>query len=159
MQGDGGFEGAGVIKINYKPTYKFSSFDIFDAADSEPITYEAHARLPGEWAALHVAWRNGNYEDTNQALDIIGLALVSVAQGGERWPIEGRAGAEALRDAVEADNPGYGDQFIKHLALGHYNYHFRRLESLLGNSEAPSASSADGSSPNTSSGATAKSAK
>jgi len=80
-------------------------------------------------------------------LQIVGLALVSVSQNGERWPIDGLDGAKELRDAIEAENPGYGDQFIRHLALAHYNYHFRRLDDLLGNSEAPSAQSADGNSP------------
>lgn len=132
------------MKLAYKPTYKFTSLDIFDAADSDPITYEAHARQSGEWAALYQEWSKSDYEDTDRALDLIGLALVSVSQNGERWPINGREGAEALRAAVEADNPGYGDLFIKHLAIGHYNFHFRRLDELLGNSKTPSASSADG---------------
>ena len=85
------------------------------------------------------------------------LALVSISQNGERYPLDGLDGAEALRAAVEADNPGYGDQFIKHLALAHYNYHFRRLDDLAGNSAGPSALSAGGKRRGKSNGATAKS--
>lgn len=146
-----------MIKINYKPTYSFTSLDIFDYADTDPITYEAHARQSPEWAALCRDWVRDGAEDVSRALEIVGLAFVSVSQDGQRYPLDGLNGAEALRAAVEADNPGYGDQFIKHLALAHYNYHFRRLDDLAGNSAGPSARSADGKRRSKSNGATAKS--
>ena len=133
-----------MIKISYQPTYTFTSLDVFDYADSEPITYEAHARQSAEWAALCQAWLKAGFEDVEQAIQIVGLAIVSVSQNGERYPISGIDGARALRDAVEAGNPGCGDAFIKHLALGHYNYHFRRADERLKNSREPSALSTDG---------------
>lgn len=136
-----------MIKLNYNPTYTFSSVDVFDYADTEPITYEAHARQSSEWAAMCREWVADGAVDVERALDIVGLAIVSVSQNGERFPLAGRAGAEALRAAIEESNPGHGDTFIRHLALGHYSLHFRRAEERLGNSRTPSAQSAGGSSP------------
>lgn len=136
-----------MIKLNYKSTYTFTSLDIFDYADTEPITYEAYARLGSDWAAKAREWLVNDPENVETALDIVGLAIVSVSQGGERFALHGRAGAEALRATIEADNPGYGDTFIKHLALGHYALHFRRGEERLGNSEKPSVQSTGGTSP------------
>lgn len=136
-----------MIKLNYKSTYTFSSLDVFDYADTEPIIYEACARLGSDWAAMARNWMLDDPDNVDKALEIIGLAIVSVSQGGERFVLNGRAGAEALREAIEVDNPGHGDTFIKHLALGHYALHFRRAEERLGNLEKPSVQSAGGTSP------------
>ncbi|GIK36569.1 MAG: hypothetical protein BroJett011_04020 [Chloroflexota bacterium] len=121
-----------MIKLNYTPTYQFSSAEIFDATD-QPLEFAAHSRLPAAWAALAKAWITSGSEDADVALTLVGMALVSVSQDGETYPIAGREGAEALRDAIEAASPGFGETFIKHLALGHYHLHFRRLEQRLKN--------------------------
>lgn len=123
-----------MITLHYKPTYIFSSLDIFDYADTEPIIYEAYARQSPNWAMLCRDWLKDESEDVERALEIVGMAIVSVEQGGEKFQLHGIEGAKALRDAVEAENPGYGDVFVKHLALGHYALHFRRLDERLGNS-------------------------
>lgn len=132
-----------MLNLTYKPTYTFTSADIFDYSDTQ-LRFEAPARLPGEWAALCRQWVKEGAEDVGRALEIVGMAIIAVSQDEEiegeeptvvthRYPIQGREGAEALREAIEAGSPGHGDTFIKHLALGHYNLHFRRAEKLLGN--------------------------
>ena len=135
------------LKLSYNPTYTFVLADTFDASDDQ-LVFEAHARQPAEWARLVQAWLKDDAEDVARALEIVGRAITSVGQGGEKWPIEGREGAEALRDAIEEANPGHGDAFIKNLALGHYNYHFQRLGEMMGNSSKPSPASVDGGNPN-----------
>lgn len=133
-----------MLTLVYSPTYKFTSKDIFDYTDT-PITFEAYARQSPEWTKLFLAWEANDYQDVGQALDLVGMAIVSVSQNGQRSPLNGREGAEALRAAIEAAAPGYGDTWIKHLARGHYFYHYRRAEEALGNSSEPSPTSSDGS--------------
>jgi hypothetical protein len=134
------------MKLIYNPTYEFNSADIFDNSEP-PILYEAHSRQSPEWAALCREWLRDGAEDASRALEIVGRAIVSVSQNGEKFPLAGREGAEALREAIEANSPGYGDTFIKHLAIGHYNYHFNQLDDKLGNWPGPSLPSGDGESP------------
>ena len=132
-----------MIKLIYNPTYTFTNRDIFDASDSE-ITYEAWSRQTPDWAKLALEWKEDEGQDVERALELVAMGIVSVSQNGERYPLGGREGAEALRDAIEEQNPGQGDTFIKHLAWGHNSYHFRRLRDLVGNSAAPSPESSDG---------------
>lgn len=133
-----------MLNLTYKPTYTFASADIFDYSDTQ-LRFEVPARQSPEWAALCRKWLKDGANDVGRALEIVGMAIIAVSQdeivekdGQEtqvthRYEIDGRAGAEALREAIEAGSPGHGDTFIKHLALGHYNLHFRRSEKLLGN--------------------------
>jgi hypothetical protein len=132
-----------MIKLNYNPTYIFTTADVFDNTEP-PIIFESPSRLSPEWAAMTRNWIRDGAKDIGQALEIVGLAIVAVSQNGERFPLEGREGATALRKAIDLSSPGYGDTFIKHLALGHYNYHFNRLEDKLGNSRQPSPVSGGG---------------
>ena len=133
-----------MLTLVYNPTYQFTSKDIFDYTDT-PIAFEAHARQSPEWTKLFLTWEAGDYQDVGQALDLIGMAIVSVSQNGQRSLVNGRQGAEALRDAIEQAAPGYGDTWIKHLARAHYFYHYRRADEALGNSSEPSPTSSDGS--------------
>lgn len=120
------------FQLKYNPIFRFSSGQIFDATET-PLSFEAHTRQSSEWAALAHEWIRGGAEDVERALDLIGMAIIAVSQEGQRYPLGGREGAEALRTAIEESSPGSGDTFIKHLALGHYHLHFRTLEERLGN--------------------------
>lgn len=148
-----------MIKLNYNPTYKFSSVDIFDYADSEPITFEAHSRQTSEWARLVRQWASDGGNDPARAAEIVGAAIVAVEQGGERYPIGSTENAQGLRDAIEESAPGHGDRWLCNLALGHWNYHFSRAETDLGNSAAPSEVSSNGAAAGSKSGRTAQSRK
>lgn len=132
-----------MINLVYNATYTIAAEELFDAG-GDGIQYEVHSRQSGEWAAACRDWLRAGGDDTGAALDIIALAFVAVRQNGERWALGSREQAEALRDAIEAQAPGYGDQFVRHLALAHYNHHFARLERQLGNSKLPSARSGAG---------------
>lgn len=132
------------IKLSYNSTYEFSTAHIYDAANP-PLFFEALSRPSPEWARLVQQWRDDGADDPDIAEEIVGRVIMSVRQeGGARYPLKGRKGAASLRVAIEYSNPGSGGQFMCHLALGHYNYHFTRLADLLGNSETPSTQSADG---------------
>jgi hypothetical protein len=131
------------LKLSYNHTYEFTTADYFNASDP-PLTFEASARATPEWARLVRNWLENSPDDVGPALEIVGRAIISVSQNGTKYPINGREGAKALRDAIEQGNPGQGDDFIIDLAQGHYNYHFRRLADLVGNSDEPSTDYADG---------------
>lgn len=148
-----------MIKLSYNPTYKFSSVDIFDYADSEPITFEAHSRQTADWARLVRQWASAGGDDPNRAAEIVGMAIVAVEQSGERYPIGTAENAQALRDAIEESAPGHGDRWLCNLAMGHWNYHFSRSEADLGNSVTPSGASSNGAAAESTSGRTAQKAK
>lgn len=133
-----------MLKLNYRATTTFSSADIKDMADNEPILYEVWANRPDGWTATCKAFFEADGENAELALDVVGLSLVSVGQGGERWPVAGREGAVELRDSVEAQNPGYGDYYIRSLALAIFDQQVRREDERLGNSETPLPASVNG---------------
>lgn len=135
------------IKLSYNPTYTFSLADAMDASETQ-MTFEAHSRQASAWSRLTRAWLDDEAQDVGRALEIVGQGIIAVSQDGQRYPLGGREGAEALRDAIEAENPGYGDEFIKNLALGFFNHHFQRLGEMMGNSSKPSPASGDGSTQN-----------
>lgn len=133
-----------MLKLNYKATTTFTSADIKDLADNEPITYEVWANRPDGWTAAYKAFFESEGDSAALALDALALSLVAVSQGGERWPIDGRDGAAALRDSVEAQNPGYGDYFVRNLAMAVFDQQIQREDRRLGNSEAPLPASKNG---------------
>ncbi len=144
------------MNLKYSVTYEFSSADIFDATDP-PLFFEAVSRPDSSWARLVQQWQKNGAGDPEMAEEIIGRVIVGVRQEGEQsFPLDGRKGAASLRAAIEANNPGAGDQFLCHLALGHYNHHFTRLADILGNSETPSPQSGDGASQTSPNGQTEK---
>lgn len=135
-----------MLKLKYKATTTFTSADIGDMAEPE-IIYHVWANRPDGWTDKCMAFfkegEKGRY-DTDLALDIVGLSLTAVEQDGERWPVEGREGAEALRDSVEEQNPGYGDAFIHRLAISIFDQQIKRENDRLGNSEKPLTDSVNG---------------
>lgn len=135
------------IELTYRATTSFSSDDIRDVADNEPLVYEIWANRPTGWTAKAKAFLESGADNVDLALDIVGLSLVAVSQAGQRYPCAGRGGAEALRETIEAQNPGYGDDFIRTLAVSIFDQQLKREDARLGNSKTPSAQSADGSSP------------
>lgn len=132
-----------MINLVYNATYWIRAEELFDAG-GEGIEYEVLSRQSGEWAAMARDWLRNGAEDAGRALDLVALAFVAVRQNGQTWPLGSREQAEALREAIEAQNPGHGDTFICHLALAHYNHHFARLSDRLGNWRAPLAPSGAG---------------
>lgn len=146
-----------MLRLNYRATYTFSSLDIGDMADSEQIVYECWANRPSGWTAKCRDFFAGNDPATSVelALDIIGLSLISVSQGGKRWPVAGREGAEALREAIESQNPGYGDEFILNLAIAIFDRQTRRENERSKNSGEPSPGSSDGNGSENTNGRTA----
>jgi len=134
-----------MLNLKYRATATFTSADIKDLAENEPIFYEVWANRPDGWTAKCKAFFESNGDDTELGLDVVGLSLVSVAQDGEKWPCVGRDGAQALRESIEAQNPGYGDYFIRNLTVAIFDQQISREDSRLGNSSEPLTPSVNGS--------------
>lgn len=121
------------FKLTYNPIYEFTTADYNDATDP-PLIFEAHVKPRIEWGDLVGEWiLDTDAKDSEKALALVGHAIISVSQNGDKYLLNGIDGAYALRDAIESENPGLGDTFILNLALGHYNVHYRRLSKIRKN--------------------------
>lgn len=135
------------ISLKYNSTYEFTTADFYSAADP-PITFESNVRLTPKWARLIQDFIDADSDRLEDAIEIISVSIISVSQGGKKFPVGNSEGAWALHAAIEKTNPGQGDDFIFGLARGHYHHHFRRIVELSGNSDGPSSPSDDGSNQN-----------
>lgn len=113
------------MKIEYSPTRTITTIDLFMACDP-PIEFESRVRLTPEWARQHRLWEEAGSKDVEMALELVGQAFVSVSQGGESYPLETKEAVQELRDAIDAQNEGAGNEFICDIldsfAFSHYNY-------------------------------------
>lgn len=119
------------FKLNYNPIYTFTLADIFDAGDND-IIFESQARLAPEWASLCQEWINKDNPSLSESLQIVGMGISRVIQGDNTLTIENEKDAKVLMDAIEEDAPGFGQLFIEHLVIGHWNLHFVRINDRLG---------------------------
>lgn len=133
-----------MLNIKYRATYTFTDRDIGDISDNEPIIYEVWANRKDGWSDTQDRLIKSNFEDIETALDMIGLAVVSISQNGERFPLKGRAGAEDLHRTIEDQNPGCGDEFVCRLAIGICSQQVQYERQRLGNLDKPLPVSANG---------------
>lgn len=132
-----------MFKLSYKASFTFSGRDIGDAGGPD-ITYQCWINRPEGFYDNIVAFADSNGQDLEAAYQIIGKCLIAISQDGERWPIGSIDQARALRDSVEAQSPGYGDEYIKNLAWAIYQQRKVEEEKRLGELEAPSPVSNNG---------------
>lgn len=129
--------------LRYNATHSFTGQEIGDAGAPEMV-YGCRAYRADGWTDKVIAFFEGEGQDTDLALDVVGLSLVWIEQDGERYPITDRDGAVALQEAIEEQNPGYGGIFIRRLAVAVYDQQSKFENERLGNSVRRSEPSDDG---------------
>jgi len=120
------------MKLKYTATRHITTADLLIPADP-PIEFEVKSRPSREWAVLFREFEHGNGKDVNQAMKLISLSFITVAQDDEIYPLGSIAAVGDLRDAIEVDNPGHGDDFICNVAWGFGNHFYTWAENTLGN--------------------------
>lgn len=129
----------------YNTTTIFTSRDIRDAATDPPLIYEVYTNRPAGFSeAIQQFYQTQTVEN---ALKVIGLALVSVSVYGvedSRQPIGSAEQARELMEAIERMAPGQGEGYVIQLARGIFGQQIDREEQRLKNSAAPSPLSGGG---------------
>ena len=114
------------MQIKYNPIRTITTADLFIACDP-PITFDVKARLSPAWAIKSREWEESDSPDIDTAIELMSESFVSVAQDNETFPLTSIKAVQSLRDSIEQDNEGYGDEFIIHLVEMFSNNHFRFL--------------------------------
>lgn len=119
-----------MIKLNYHLTYTFTGRDIQDPAAPDLI-YKARVHRPAGWTKQVIEFNKDR--SPKLAYQIIGGLIISISQDGIEYPMNVEQ-AEALRNTIEEQNPGMGDEYICVLAWGiyvkHVDYEDDRLKNL-----------------------------
>ena len=114
------------MRIKYNPTRIISTADLFIACDP-PIQFEVKVRLTPEWAIKAREWDESEGEEIETAIELMSEAFLNVSQDSETFPLNTIKAVKGLRDSIEKDNPGYGNEFIKTIVEMFSNNHFRFL--------------------------------
>lgn len=113
------------MNITINITRVLTTADLWMACDPV-VEFEVRSRMTPDWARRVTVLEQENQPDVETALELIGEAFVSISQNGERYPLNSKEAATELMSAVEAGNPGSGEQFMVELCLGfasnHYNF-------------------------------------
>lgn len=132
------------LKINYSSKRTITTADIFDACNP-PLTFEVRTRPPREWARLNNDFEVDGCNDAELAKTLIAMAFLTVSDGENTYPISTPEEVDDLRQAIEEDNPGYGNDFLTTVAWGFSTNHYSYLGKHLGNSLKPLQQLADSS--------------
>ena len=113
------------MNISYSPTRLITTSDLFIACDPI-ITFGVKSKVTPEWARLHREWEDTGGDDIDLAMTLVSQAFVNVGQNGEVWKLGSLDTVKELRDSIEGQNPGHGDEFIitilSSFAFNHYNF-------------------------------------
>lgn len=140
------------MKLNYSHKRTITTADLFDACDP-PLSFEVRTRPPKEWANIVSEFSEGGRKDAELAKKVIAGIFLTVAstiylpdENGElelypdkenTYPIQTVEQVTELVQAIENENPGYGDEFLRTIAWGIEHNHFTYLSDHLGNSLKP----------------------
>ena len=124
------------MKLNYQFKRKITSADLFDACQP-PLVFEVRTRPSRKWAKLNNDFETGGSTDVDTAKELIAMSFLTVSDGGQAYPLTTVENVDALRKAIENENPGYGDEFLCHVAWGFQANHYTYLTEHLGNSLKP----------------------
>lgn len=132
-----------MIKLKQNVTHTFTGKDIRDPVAPD-ITYCCKAYRPEGWTEKVIEYLESEATKIDLAFDLIGSLLLWIEQDGQKYNIGSREGAIALRDSVESQAAGYGDLFIRRLAVALYDQQVKMERERLGNYETPLMPSSDG---------------
>ncbi len=114
------------MKIKYNPTRIITTADMFIACDP-PITFEVKVRISPDWARRLGEWEDAKDQDINIAMQLMSETFISVSQDGEAFLLSDIKSVQELRDSIEQDNKGYGNEFITQIVEMFGTNHFRFL--------------------------------
>jgi hypothetical protein len=124
------------MKLNYSHKRTITTADLFDACDP-PLMFEVRTRPPKGWAQIDLDFDTSGHENVELAKKMIAGAFLTVSDGENVYPINTVKQVEALREAIESENIGYGDEFLCTIAWGFSRNHYNYLGEHLGNSQKP----------------------
>jgi hypothetical protein len=125
------------MKLNYSSKRTITTADLFDACNP-PLIFEVRTRPPKGWAIIDLEFSEGNHEDVSLAKQLIAGAFLTVSDGENVYPISTIAQVEDLQQAIENENPGYGEDFLITIAWGFSRNYYQYIGDHLGNSLRPS---------------------
>lgn len=105
------------FKLNIQTTEKVTTDDLEIFVGDLPLIFEAIGNITGDLQSDLLAWSQADYS-VNQAIQLVPRLFKSVSQNGDTYPLTGQAEAEALHQAV-------GDDLLKELVEGYWNYRYR----------------------------------
>jgi hypothetical protein len=100
-------------------THKFIGKDIEEPILSE-VEYTIYIYRPDGFNKLILSYLNSEGDDLDNALQLVGMTLISVSQDGQSHSIGNLDNAKSLMQSIEDQAPGYGAAYIKRLAIGIY---------------------------------------
>jgi hypothetical protein len=111
------------MKLTVK-TIRTISTDDLSIFCEPPLTFEVRGYIAPELGSDLLEWEQGGYS-IERAAELLPRLFISVSQNEEHYSLATKTDALALRDAIEAANPGYGDTFLATLLDGYWNEHYR----------------------------------
>lgn len=135
-----------MMKLTIHTTRQISSADLRLAIDP-PLSFEIRSYISYDLNLRLAEWQNAGRNNASEAAALINQLFVSVGQNGHLYPLNSPEAVNALRETIEATNPGEGDNFLiamlNGFVINHYNFF-----SIERNGSAPSLpASENGSSP------------
>ena len=148
------------MKLNYTSKRTITTADLFDACDP-PLIFEVRTRPPKGWAQIDLDFSETDHTDVELAKRMIAGVFLTVSeiqtveedkkeedenpdyrevypiQTGEVYPIQTVEQVEALQQAIESENPGYGEDFLLTIAWGFSRNYYSYIGKHLGNSLKP----------------------
>ena len=120
------------MKLNYSSKRTITTADLFDACNP-PLIFEVRTRPPREWARLNNEFETDDCNDAELAKTLIAMAFLTVSDGENVYPISTPEEVDELRQNIEDDNPGHGNDFLTTIAWGFSTNHYNFLGKNLGN--------------------------
>ncbi len=130
------------MELNYSNKRTITTADLFDACDP-PLVFEVRTRPPKGWGGIENKFDKTNHSDARLAKELIAGAFLTVSDSENTYEITTVKQVEALAQAIEDENPGYGDKFLCSIAWGFSSNYYNYLGNHLGNSLEPLGQSDD----------------
>ncbi len=124
------------MKLNYSYKKTITTADLYDATDP-PLTFEVLVRPPREWSIHYAEFEDGGGDNIELAKELLAMTFLSVSDGQNTYPLSTVKDVEGLQAAIEANNPGYGAEFICNMVWAFGRKYFLYLRDNLGNLIAP----------------------
>ncbi len=121
------------MNIVFNPTRTITTADLFIACDP-PMTFEVKAQLSTDWVRSHIAWEESGTEDMKTAIDLVSSSFLSVAQDGNKYPLDTIDAVQDLINAIEDNNKGQGNLFVCDILTKFTHNHYSFLTRSSANS-------------------------
>ncbi len=124
------------MKLNYSHKKTITTADLYDATDP-PLAFEVLVRPPREWSIHYAEFEDSGGDNIEMARELLAITFLTVSDGENVYPLNTVEDVTDLQAAIEANNPGYGAEFVCNMVWAFGRKYFLYLRDNLGNSIEP----------------------